>query len=403
MSLLFGYAQDKAKLIVGKNFPYAGSFYFNDNYKTGISFNQTMRVPVIIDLFSSTCVVCFQMLPKINLLQKKFNDSVRFMLIGYEDGKIKQLFQKFKERLGLRLDVAYDSVVFHHVEINYVPTYIWVNIDGTIAAVTGPDDVKEKNVQSFINRENLSFGQNILRIAFDQSVPFGLNGNGAPDTGYLMRSVLADWTPGLPVSMPIKLEYRENTRHFNTVGLQMKQLYNYAYWGKAFWDFGDSLYGKVSLQPVIQENNNDSNRRFCYTTAYNGMKPDLKRTVQNDLAGYFGYQVQIEKRKLPCYVVRQLYPKARKLESKEVAFKGALNHGGFEYSRIIFSEIMNILAYYNESDIPFIDESGIDYPIDIKVDALLTEQDDFFSALHKAGITISKEEREMSVLVLYKK
>ncbi len=75
-----------------------------ENNKEGRSF--------VIDFFSSSCVVCFQNLPKVKKLQQQFNNKIQFVLWGYEDGDIQSVYEKFQKKLNLDLPVLFDSSIF---------------------------------------------------------------------------------------------------------------------------------------------------------------------------------------------------------------------------------------------------------------------------------------------------
>jgi hypothetical protein len=176
-----------------------------------------------------------------------------------------------------------------------------------------------------------------------------------------------------------------------------------AYWGKLLGRTEDSIYGKVWPSPIIVDSSYEDNR-YCYTAAYRGsVVPDLYSMLRSDLYSYFNYKVSVETREMPCWIVTCTNDGRVRLRSKATVFSGVLDHAGFDYQHIDIGYLISVLAYYDsDTDMPFINETRIDYPIDLKVDALLTRREDFFAALRRAGIVIDRATRPMKVLVLVK-
>ena len=63
------------------------------------------------------------------------------------------------------------------------------------------------------------------------------------------------------------------------------------------------------------------------------------------------------------------------------------------------------IAYYNytgdsREDIPFINETGVNFNVDVSFEAILTVRDEFFAALKEIGIIVELKSRIMDVLIL---
>jgi thiol-disulfide isomerase/thioredoxin len=115
-------AQKKIPLELGTDFP----------YKTNKNLNELLALErkgkgrkIIIDLFGSSCVVCFRMMPKMQEIQDKYRDSVLVVLLGKEDRDIRKVFDKFKSKMSLNFDPVYDSAFFDTYSIPFLPHYIW--------------------------------------------------------------------------------------------------------------------------------------------------------------------------------------------------------------------------------------------------------------------------------------
>ncbi|HMR92948.1 MAG TPA: TlpA disulfide reductase family protein [Chitinophagaceae bacterium] len=398
-------AQTKKELVIGKPFPYQETIVLNSLPEKPLSINDMVNgKPLVVELFSSFCSSCFEGLPKINELRKQFHERIQFLLIGYEDGRISAVYQKFQDKLKLELEVAYDSLLFRHISYAAFPTYIWIGPDGNIKAVTtGSEQINETNLEKFARGEDLRFLQAPERQSFNGNKPYLLAGNGGMDSSYLVRRILGKWTPALPISIPQQLAYSRKGNYCNVLGASLENLYQLAYWGKLLRKTGDSLYGKVWPR-LIGVTGDDTLQRYCYTVAYQDMAvPSLSQVLRNDLQSYFGYDVRIENRLMPCWIVSVDRTNSEPLKSKVSAYRGRFDFSGFDYQFIRMDYLIHLLAYVDRNpDIPFIDETGIDYPIDLKADALLTDREELFKALEREGIRIRLSQRPMKVLVLEK-
>jgi hypothetical protein len=170
---------------------------------------------------------------------------------------------------------------------------------------------------------------------------------------------------------------------------------------RPFINADDSLYGKVSPVPVFP-NDVDINQRFCYTVSYGGDRPpDAAQLLLRDLESYFELKATIETRLTPCWVVTITKENAEKLRSRFPKFNGELDFAGFEFHRTTLKKLIrNVASMDKDETLPYINETGIDFPIDLKIEAPLSEREMLFAALQEKGIVITLELRPMKVMVL---
>lgn len=188
------------------------------------------------------------------------------------------------------------------------------------------------------------------------------------------------------------------------MGMNIPDLYRLAYFGKHFWDYGDSLNGKAWFFPIYSDGvipNED--QRYSFSTSYTSvLSRDLEKIFQSTLADNFGYTVSVEKRNMVYYSVNTDSAKIASLRSKGDKKIRRRNHTYIDFQNVTLDELIKTLAYYDITYIPFINESPVNFTIDIKVNAILTDQSDLFSSLADKGIVIQKKERPMRVLILTK-
>jgi len=357
---------------------------------------------LLLDLFSSNCIQCFQNLPRLDSINKQYGKDLTILLVGKRDYKLEGLYEKYRKRFNLQLDVSIDSVLFTKVKYFFLPTYVWIGPDGLIRAVSAPDQVTVENIERFISGKPLPFGALPIVQGFDPKKDYLIEGNGGPDSNYLIRSIFGKWDPTLPYFTPDKLQFSLETNKFTTLGKTMEGLYRYAYFNSSFWRYGDSLNGKVWLHPVLPDGEtSQGDERYCFSASYKGERmPDLTLLLKNTLEQYFGYKGSVLQQQKPYYSVQVIPAFRERLKTRGEKSIRRRTHASLDYRNVTIDQVIERIAYYNTSKLPFVNETGIDYNIDVIVEAILTNENDFFAALKKIGILIEKKYRLMDVLVL---
>jgi hypothetical protein len=349
------------------------------------------------------------MFPKVKELQEKYQSELSFVLIGDEDGKIQKVYKRFESALQLAFPVVYDSNVFNVLNIEFVPKYIWLTEKGEISAVTGPEEVTVANIEKFIS------GGRVPSLKANLSEPFAtdklllMDGNGGSDTDFLFRSVLTLAKKSLRGYIPLSLAYNSKGKFFQTLNVSMDQLYFYAYFGKAWWSVSDSMYGKYYPKPVYAGfNSKDSavlKNRYSYS--FKGQdtanKEVLKKALQNDLSTFFGFVVHELEMQMPCWKVQVVPGMREKLRSKHKTTFYDGDFGDRDYKNVPISEIITTLHSVSDSRDPFIDETGIDFNIDFKVEAPMTVSSILYSEMEKMGLKVVRSTHPMKVIILERK
>ena len=122
--------------------------------------------------------------------------------------------------------------------------------------------------------------------------------------------------------------------------------------------------------------------------------------LKNTLEQYFGYKGSVLQQQKPYYSVQVIPAFRERLKTRGEKSIRRRTHASLDYRNVTIDQVIERIAYYNTSKLPFVNETGIDYNIDVIVEAILTNENDFFAALKKIGILIEKKYRLMDVLVL---
>lgn len=403
--------------------------YFSTNEITG---KELTRKHTILDFWNKYCVSCIRSFPKVNELALKYKNSVNIALVGLQEDGIEALYERNRERLDLRLPAAFDSVLYKRFVPGGAPHLIWIDDKGIVQAVTGTTELTEANIESFMNGKSFPFINTSHKAYSDQAAmydsfkPFLIDGNGGKSSEFLYRSLLAEYKPGMPTKgliAPIDefIQFVESEHNvyekyeFEAVW-SLPMLYTYAYTGSTpDWKYGYSLYSDFYLTPLVVEV--DSSGFFPdHTTGknmywYSLIVPPSKLTanylltgIQRDLDYYFGYEAKIEKRKLPYVRIVATADARRKLETK--GGKGVVdpntNGAWFKGTNIPLESFLKIFCYVaNQSfSVPFVNETGIDYNIDIDVNMVYQSFEDIRKIFNEVGLDVERGEKEYKVVVI---
>ena len=233
-------------LLLNKPFPYMELLQpaldtFSDRAST-----DKKHPPLILDFFSSSCVVCFKSLPKLKELQEIYNGRLLFVLIGKEDTVIRKIYNRFRDKLALGFPVIYDSVMHSKLQLDSYPKYIWIDENNITQAVVGVDELTGDNIEKFLSQISIAQETKINdKVYFDPRRLFLLNGNGGFDSSFLLRSVLTRWQKGNPLYLPPSIYSSENPWKFQVLGASLNELYNYAFHGYGRWDTESKLYDSI--------------------------------------------------------------------------------------------------------------------------------------------------------------
>jgi len=396
---------------------------------TKASLSDFRNKPLIIDFFEQYCVACFESFPKLKTLQEEFKDKVQFLLFGYDKKfgdnsttDIREDYRKYQEHFKLNIPVAFDSATVDRFRIMSFPYVVWIDGGGIVRAITRSDELTQENIRTFIDgqpvdlpmTENVEQGNNDHFYNPDQLLLS--NGNGGNDSDFLCRSVLMDWKYRQDFYHDLNVNAR-NIKNLQGVGFPLFGLYKQAFGDTVTYDVPPegnvtdnepNHYGQWYLQPVL-ENCDSSQFQPNYSTGKNVysyslvMKnarwlKDIQKRMQNDLGSYFKLNVRVENRSLPCLKLIATDNARQKLPTKGGKANADYSQSGFAFTNQPVSKIIFQIWGYNPTEV-VIDETGIMGNIDIQIDAILTDFEDFRKALKKQGLDIIRDKRVMKAIV----
>jgi thiol-disulfide isomerase/thioredoxin len=419
-------------------------FFLNDisNYsKTKARLKDFEGKWLILDFWGRYCSNCIKSMPKMDSIQRQFKSNLQIVFIGssiidmrtpnYND---KSVYAKLKEKHNYSFAVAFDSILFNKFGIHGLPYILIIDPKGNVKGIT--TSISKKNIEQFISGQspkltNHSSSMTSIEntIDFDPRNPFLIHENGGTDTDFLFRSILTKWNPSMRSDYP---GFHNNNKWghegllgprlndgIQILGLSLIGLYNTAYLGdRLIRPFQDSLYGEFWPKPVLELkdkskfsiNKITGTGIYCYSLINklgNVSDAFLQKKMQRDLEDYFNYEVKVENRLMPCFIVTSSKDAKAKLKTKNseipsdfysdliknVSIKALLRMVAINASNPI--ESSSSFPFFDETDI--IDNIDVYAPINLRTGNNLNE---LIGVLKKQGIYITQSEKEMQVIVI---
>ena len=342
-------------------------------------------------------------------MQQKYAEKMQFVLVGLEDKNIRRTYKRFEDQYKLSFPVLFDSTLDRQLGTSSFPTYLWIDNNGVLQAITNAPDMTEENLSLFLqNKPIFKFTEHTT--PFDYRKPYLVNGNGGRDSTFLFRSLFTKWEKGQPIWFPPRITH--GTILLQVLGAKLDQLYRYAFAGTNSWEITDSMYG--NFFPMLLFHHNDSivqssatGERYCYSL----MLPEYKKSgksiqvlMQEDLERYLPYHAQIETRLMPYWSLQLLTNDTTVLSTRyKKPGPGVVTHSGFDVTCFPIDNLIPFLIKYYPLGIPIINETGMKGNIDLKIEGVLSEYNTLKKTLQQASLDLVEKKKPMKVVVLYER
>lgn len=359
------------------------------------------RKPGIVYAFSSSCPLSFTSLPRLQLLKQMYGDRVQFFLIAKPDSLIGETYQRFSKFYHFDFQMAIDGAFIKLLATPTLPAVLWIGGDGTIQSTTGPDALTEENIGGLLAATPI-----YKKRYADHVSSSGISKGYTQDSNFLVRSELAAWQKDEAVTglLPI-----EDGRYFQVTGVPLKHLYYIAFTGRAFWPIQDSLYPRFTRSFVVdsipgQSAGVDWNKLYNYRIAFHDRQDPLLflQTLQEDLNRAMAYTAGVERRVMPYWRLVALNGDTMRVATRDThaATHGKVTQASLHYiNHPLWPLVANLQALYSDGP-PILNETGIRGPIDLHLDAILSDWNSVVAGLRSAGLDLVKGHKMMDVIVL---
>jgi len=383
--------------------------------KETITLNEYRGKLIILDFWATWCTPCVAMLPKMDSLQKEFNAQVQIIPLTYQTrNEVSEFMEKYTYRTGR--EIALSKVVeeralhqaFPHTAI---PHYVWIGTEGQVKAITGHEEISTEKISDMLSSHKtvLSTKTDPKRVAYDNTRPFLVNGNGGDGKNLVYQSVLTRYTEGLPDGFSIRLDSIGNGK-LSLFNVPLHWYYLKAYGADSVW-FGPSrteVHMKEPYRVVYSDScgpyEDWKNRyTYCYQLVLSGAsRLNLFNALREDLSRMLpDIEATIEPRRKLCWVLSRLDGHKIPLAS-EGAYVSRMEPTGYTLQNGRLKGLVSNMNMFvlQQSAIPLIDETGITHKVSLQINARLNDMVSVSKELEKYGLQITQEYRDINVLVL---
>ncbi len=264
---------------------------------------------IILDFWGIYCSSCIAAFPKLDSLQKKYNDKIQIIAVNRESKEITLNF--FAKHKNIRLPqipfVTGDSILesfFPHI---YVPHHVWIDSNKVVQFITNGYNTTSRNISQFLNNNDIKLAEKKDVFNFDFDKPFILEGNGRWLDKVVYYSYIMHSIPGVNTGFHYEKENNGNIHLYSTSSIL--DLFKFALSKGDYWKFRSKnevvlnikapntfdISGNADIDDWIAK------YYFIYDLLLPGSRANkLYSIMQQDLERFFEVKAAIQRRKIKC-------------------------------------------------------------------------------------------------------
>ncbi|WP_316747116.1 TlpA disulfide reductase family protein [Pedobacter gandavensis] len=386
------------------------------NYKTNSAKISDFKGKfLIIDFWATWCSPCVAMIPKMDTLQKQFGNKIQFLSVTYQSEKValpflSKLEQQQKKHYNLPI-VFGDKKLHKLFPHTTLPHYVWINPDGVVKAITESKEIDSKNIVKMLLGNSQMAKKSDFKVAYDNNKPFLINGNGGDGSNLVYHSILTKFTEGI-ASTYSRTSLNSNSQgKVNSKNTSLLQIFRIAYGGyNKYYGLSRCILNVVDSTLLVSEKRGmeyldwlKNGNGYCYELV---VPPNLSlgmyEIMKKDLNNLFpDYTTKAEKRKVKCMVLKRTSA-VDMIKTKGGPIRMEFSPLGFEMknSPLTALTVRMEVQFMQNSPYPIVDGTNYNDPVDLKIDAKLSDLTELNKSLSKYDLKFEVDDYITDVLII---
>lgn len=350
---------------------------------------------IILDFWATWCGSCIAAMPDLDKIEKKYKSAkLAIIPVTYEEKDHVLAFTR-NNRVWKDLNkksVVGDRILSKAFPHRLLPHYIWIDSMGKVIHATGGKDVTEKNIAKILNNESIDVEVKKDHIDWDENIPILLDN---PHNQSFFRSTLLEADKGYPSRQNLIYNKKEDKLRVYVLNRPIHALYEMAYRFPAVYHPSRIVVDRTDIRDIDQQ-------LYCYEAEIAGNDTaKLFLHMQKDLDIQFDIASNMIEEEKWCWILQNRQDKKILKTSNAEPFHnlGDENRGKTVLKGQYIYLLASILSKsYN--DLPFRNETGIRYRIDLELPVDLNNTERLNVELRQYGLRLIKEKRKIDVLYL---
>ncbi|TXE03070.1 TlpA family protein disulfide reductase [Algoriphagus aquimarinus] len=402
-------------LTIGDQIP--SGILFTNVLKLGgkpINLDQQKGQYKVLHFWATSCSASIKSLLETDQLQKDFQSRIDFVPITFEPlDNVRKTLEPYGilEKTDIPI-VTSDGRLQRLIPHLTIPHFVILDQWGKIVAITGKEDMTNEKLQHLLDT-----GQPSFRLKKDVSFQlrqdeFLIPGNEKiPEKNIRYLSALTGYIPEVKSSL---IQHFDFGSYFRIVNMSLFKHFQFAYSGHDIVDYFG--VNRIVLEDFEKEEITSSKTGMDYREwkmqeghvySYELILPpgiEPFAYMKDELKKFFPYiEARVEMQKRTVYALIQ--QEVRSFPESQNANKSYKTRPfGVEMTNYPLQGLVYHLNsfFLQSSPYPLINLTGIDYPIDLKLEAQLASVESLREGFQKHGLELVEKELEIPVLVLRK-
>ncbi|UJP64883.1 TlpA family protein disulfide reductase [Mongoliitalea daihaiensis] len=369
---------------------------------------------LILDFWATWCAPCIASFPKTAELNKIYEGKLKILPVTYQSkDEVEKLFSRTQKLRDLKIPMVYNDnilrVLFPHQTL---PHYVWIGPDGKIIASTYGNDITEEKIEQVINGQATVLGSKRDKIIdVDPYKPLLAGNPNFGNTPIYYQSALTGPIDGFPGKYDLIRDDQKRIKKFLFTNTSIKHLMRIGF------SDGKNIFHNKLIEIDVQDPEKVTTKKtgeeykiwkqqgnsFCFELIVPDIPEEQKwALLKSELIKLFPqYLISVEERNSPTLALKSLGDPSH-LKSKggpsKYAFSGI---SGELQNTTLEMLVVHLNSMYLQRDHRLIlNKTGIDFPVDLSIEANLRSVEDLQKALAAYNLVLEEELNPVSKLVI---